>query len=85
MPGEEFVNPLPPFCEPEGSPMPEPSSARKDDSSPGGASSSFGGESTPMPAAVSREATSCVEEVLAYGSSAYCASSKKRLEEERQQ
>lgn len=92
VPGEEFVNTLPPFCEPEGSPIPEEEQScawREEDtaSSPGGggASSSFRADSaTPTPAAVSREATSCVEEVLAHGSSAYCASSKRRLEERQQ-
>lgn len=68
----------------------EPSYARRkeEDTTPspprGGVSSSaFRRDySTPTPAAVSREATSCVEEVLAYGSSAYCTSSKRRLQEE---
>lgn len=89
LPGAEFTNTLPPFCEPEGPPVAESnlgagpettsSSSTREEEGVGGASD----EESPRPSSdagvVTREATACVEEVLA-ATSFYSPSSSEVLQ-----
>lgn len=61
LPGAEFINTLPPFCEPEGPPEPEMVGSTITEA----VVSDTPGESLGLDAGiVTREATACVEEVL---------------------
>lgn len=68
LPGAELTNTLPPFCEPEGPPVAEED---QEEEEPAEAGVSDGSEESRRLDAgvVTREATACVEEVLAATSS----------------